>query len=1141
MSRSWLPNSSSSVGLGSPVSPSSRRFQQENQRSPHKDMDSMRGLYSEANRSPKTKQSASPLLGITSSHLKQSSIPQVLKLSKYLLPSSVKIKNDEVSTTEVVTGLGIPGVTQGVQDVHGMSGRIRLQRDDSFEKGFASAGQVWMDQQRQNLQAYEYLCRIGEAKRWIENIIKEAIPSELDLEEVLRDGVILAKLARVFAPDLVPRIFEARRLQFRHSDNYVRFAKFLQRIELPEIFRFELIDLYEKRNIPRVIFCVHALSFLLSNKGLATPMGDLLGKLTFSEDELRHTQKNLDALGSNMPNFNALGQTFDGIKEQETAVQTQKELEAAKLERAIMAVGPSVTCLHAEIKGFHFRAKLAKQFEAFNNYETKIVQLQAQTRGFVTRLLFKQRLAEYHDTIKWLIQIQIASRGAFARMHYRRVQSNHSKFVADGFQTILQAACRGYFTRKHASRERRKLLTFHNSILQVQSLAKGYSMRQHNEISALHLDHMNESISFLQGLLKGHYVRSRRLEFVQTLLRESRNVHTLQSLCSGYFARRRLHLSRKSLNNSTNAITQLQSHARALLQRRVFAQDVLTLETSTRGVVALQARIRGNRQRHILHVKLAKCRSALGTWLEIQSLIRASIVRQRLKSLRAHADHTAPFVIMLQALIRGTYSRKMHASKSTNLWSLNKLVIGIQAHCRGCLIRRKQRVLRDHYQVNVDQVIRAQSIVRAQLQSRAYQLLKMGHDPPFHVLRQFCHLLSDNNSDMKEDVEIDRLRKLTIEAVHWNEDLTRQLEQNEMKIALLVKNKITWDQSTKHSINSGLSSEDLAINLSAVNQSTRRKISLYESIFYLLQTKPKYLARLVGSFYNASHDPAQLDDLFRVIYQLFGYCKEPRERYHFVKLLANTATLEVGYLSSPVDIYSQQATWKDLAQVKIICTTQEQKHLADIFANTKKFLKKDPNLDLECDALKLLEVVIENEEAHSRKQSPRRSLLRAGRAKCLRDPAVQKMHLQVMETICETIESLVSDLIRYSHRVPFCIRFLGRSIYNGLRVQFPDFETDQIISVAGQAIWSVFLEPFLLNPVQTGLVASKVTEIEQQNMEVILKAMRYVVGIETSVETSETFRFLVNHVNAQADRIIQAFEQSKLDRLNADYELTCSS
>ena len=1128
------------MGLGSPVSPTSRRFQQENKRSPQKDMDSMRGLYSEANRSPKTKQSASPLLGITSSHLKQSSIPQVLTLSKYLLPSAVKIKNDDVSTEEVVTGLGIPGVTQGVQDVHGMSGRIRLQRDDSFEKGFASASQVWMDQQRQNLQAYEYLCRIGEAKRWIENTIKEPIPSELDLEEVLRDGVILAKLARVFAPDLVPRIFEARRLQFRHSDNYVRFAKFLERIELPEIFHFELIDLYEKRNIPRVIFCVHALSFLLSNKGLATPMGDLLGKLTFSEDELRQTQRSLDALGSKMPNFNALGQTFDGIKEQETAVQTQKELEAAGFERAIMEAGPSVICLHAEIKGYRFRAKLAKQFEAFSHYDMEIVRLQAQTRGFVTRLLFKQRLAEYHDTIKWVIQLQTAYRGAYARMHYKRVHSTHSKFVADGFQITLQAACRGCFTRKHASRERRKLSTFHNSILQIQSLAKGYAMRQHNEVSALLLDNMNESISFLQGLLKGHYVRSRRLEFVQTLRQESRNVHIQQSLCRGYLARKKLHFSRNLLKNSTNAITQLQSHARALLQRRVFAQDVLTLKTSIRGVVALQARIRGNRQRHALHVKLAKCRSALGTWLEIQSLIRSTIARQSLNSLRAQLDHTAPFVIALQALIRGAYSRKLDASKSTNLLSTNESIIGIQAHSRGCLVRRKQCVLRDHYQVNVHQVIRAQSIVRAKLQSRAYQLLKMGHDPPFHVLRQFCHLLSDNNSDIKEDVEIDRLRKLTIEAVHWNEDLTRQLEQNEMKIALLVKNKITWDQSTKHSISSALSSEDLAMNLSAVNQSTRRKISLYESIFYLLQTKPTYLARLVGSFYNASHDPAQLDDLFRVIYQLFGYCKEPRERYHFVKLLANTAMLEIGYLSSPSDIYSQQATWKDLAQVKIICTTQEQKHLADIFGNTKKFLKKDPNLDLECDALRLLEVVIENEEAHTHKQSPRRPFLRAGRAKCLRDPAVQKMHLQVMETICEITEGLVSDLIRYSYRVPFCIRFLGRSIYNGLRVQFPDFETDQIISVAGQAVWSVFLEPFLLDPIQSGLMASNSTEVEQQNVQVILKAMRYIVGIETSVETSEIFRFLVNHVNAQADRIIQAFEQSKLNS-RPTVGLTCSS
>jgi hypothetical protein len=44
--------------------------------------------------------------------------------------------------------------------------------------------------------------------RWIEVCIKEELPSITDLEEAMRNGVILAKLARFFSKESVRRIFD---------------------------------------------------------------------------------------------------------------------------------------------------------------------------------------------------------------------------------------------------------------------------------------------------------------------------------------------------------------------------------------------------------------------------------------------------------------------------------------------------------------------------------------------------------------------------------------------------------------------------------------------------------------------------------------------------------------------------------------------------------------------------------------------------------------------------------------------------------------------------------------------------------------------------------------------------------------------
>lgn len=129
--------------------------------------------------------------------------------------------------------LHLPGVTEDREDVTGMSGRLRLQKTEDSKSHLASRN--WMDNQRKYLQAYEYLCHIGEAKEWIEECIDEEIPSVIQLEEALRNGVILAKLTRQFAPELVKKLIEAPKLQFRHTDNINYFFKFLDKVGMPSV------------------------------------------------------------------------------------------------------------------------------------------------------------------------------------------------------------------------------------------------------------------------------------------------------------------------------------------------------------------------------------------------------------------------------------------------------------------------------------------------------------------------------------------------------------------------------------------------------------------------------------------------------------------------------------------------------------------------------------------------------------------------------------------------------------------------------------------------------------------------------------------------------------------------------------------
>ena len=134
-------------------------------------------------------------------------------------------------------------ITANPDDVAGIPGRLKLSRDivpstptSSLPTTRLTRG-LWADTQRHHIQAYEYLCHVGEAQQWIEGCLgKELGFGVVDMEESLRNGVVLAKLVKIFQGEaVVRRIYEAPKLDFRHSDNINYFFNFVRHVGLPEV------------------------------------------------------------------------------------------------------------------------------------------------------------------------------------------------------------------------------------------------------------------------------------------------------------------------------------------------------------------------------------------------------------------------------------------------------------------------------------------------------------------------------------------------------------------------------------------------------------------------------------------------------------------------------------------------------------------------------------------------------------------------------------------------------------------------------------------------------------------------------------------------------------------------------------------
>uniref|UniRef100_A0AAQ4PTE4 IQ motif containing GTPase activating protein 2 n=1 Tax=Gasterosteus aculeatus aculeatus TaxID=481459 RepID=A0AAQ4PTE4_GASAC len=219
-------------------------------------------------------------------------------------------------------------------------GRLKQDAVEAIQDDERQSAEEMDERRRQNI-AYEYLCHLEEAKRWMEACLEEDLPPTTELEEGLRNGVFLGKLANFFAPKMVSekRIYDrdqarykSKGLHFRHTDNTVQWLRAMESVGLPKIFYPETTDVYDRKNMPKVVYCIHALSLYLYKLGIAPQIQDLLGKVAFTEEEISNMRSELEKYGIQMPAFSKIG----GILANELSV------DEAALHAAVIAINEAV-------------------------------------------------------------------------------------------------------------------------------------------------------------------------------------------------------------------------------------------------------------------------------------------------------------------------------------------------------------------------------------------------------------------------------------------------------------------------------------------------------------------------------------------------------------------------------------------------------------------------------------------------------------------------------------------------------------------------------------------------------------------------------------------------------------------------------
>ncbi|KAM5472909.1 iqgap-related protein [Microsporum audouinii] len=1137
--------------------------------------------------------------------------------------------------------------------VVGLQGRRRLKRADSVRAGPKSnatsrptgvsawTASNWMDKQRRFLQAYEYLCHIGEAKEWIEDVIQKPIPPIVQLEEALRDGVTLAELVQALYPHRTFRIFYSPKLQFRHSDNIALFFRFLDEIELPEVFRFELIDLYERKNIPKVIHCIHALSWLLFKNGVVDfRIGNLVGQLEFEHHELEQTQRGLDQAGVPMPSFSGMGAKFGAEPEPEPEPEPV-ETEEEKIARELNENETSISDLQTQARGALLRLRLGELMQELWGQEHLLIDLQSRirgdwarqiaeyrlsmqkfatdlqsaARGFIIRLRQKKdqswcKAAEQHilqfqslvraKKAKSEVQLlhtlarkeehgiksfQAAIRGALARKYEndRYEETKDAEGAIQAFQSAIrgmllrrtvhldkgclekkaaavtdiqsivramvtrnriqgekamlasfspkwlkiQSAVRANATRSKVEEDKAMLAKFTPNWLNIQSIVRANAIRNRVEGDKTMLTKFIPNWLDLQSIVRANATRSRVESDKAILARFNPNWLDLQSIIRANASRSKIERERAMLANFSPNWLDLQSISRAIAVRRKIEETKKEFSIHEASITDLQGFIRGQ----LLRANIEACKSALvastdnitliqssvrGFLLRqaqirdmealledseiisrLQGLARAAMLRIDVGDLLSELDAFTNEITQLQALSRAVLVRADVDNVLGELEAEEDMVMELQSLARASMVRQHFAEKQRFYRENMEKVIKVQSFVRGKIQGQAYKSLTSGKNPPVGTIKGFVHLLNDSDFDFDEELEFERLRKTVVQQVRQNEMADQYITQLDIKIALLVKNKITLDEVIKHQKHFGghvgtvLSNSDIAskdpFDLKALNKTSRKKLEHYQELFFILQTQPQYLARVFRRLREQAVSERDCDRIKHLVMGLFGYSQKRREEYYLIKLIVRSVKEEIDHSASLQDYIRCNAFWTKLLAA-YIKTPRDRKFTKDLFGPlVKEAIIDNVDLDLESDPMQIYRSAINNEELRTGKRSRRRPDV--PREEAIRDPETRETfirHLQDLRDIVDQVLALLEDSL---HRLPFGIRFIAQQMYEQLLAKYEEEDRGYILQLVGQWVWKSYLQPALLDPERSGVVERALTQEQKRNLGEIGKVM----------------------------------------------------
>ncbi|KAJ8340322.1 hypothetical protein SKAU_G00349550 [Synaphobranchus kaupii] len=1166
-----------------------------------------------------------------------------------------------------------------------------------------------MDERRQQNMAYEYLCHLEEAKRWMEACLDEELPPTTELEEGLRNGVYLAKLGNFFAPRVVSlkKIYDreqtrykATGLHFRHTDNVIQWLNAMTEKGLPKIFYPETTDIYDRKNMPRCIYCIHALSLYLFKLGLAPQIQDLYGKVDFTEEEINNMKSELEKYGIQMPAFSKIG----GILANELSV------DEAALHAAVIAINdaiengvpegtlaamhnPNAMLVNIDNASAQYyqdtlsqakaekvassRKRIGENSEAERDvYEELLTQaeiqgnvnkvncctthsrsqalglrsLQAENKGwYLTQLsadrenkeqnapgealakdelqngveLANENAATYQKMLQAVERINAAIRAGVAEKTVEELMNPDAQLpqvypsAAELYQqelsSLQQQSTEGSLTHPEllVAVEMLSSVVLINGALDVgdraavwrqlaspvtglSNVEDEYAQRYMDDLMRLKAAAREEGSEYLtwndiqacvdqvNNTVQEEHERIAAIGQINEAMDEGDVQKTLAALqhpaaklsdvdpdVAQHYYDKLLEARREKAhetqdpsavlwldeiqdtvlvsNKDTQEALQFSQAIQVINEARVTSECAPTYQNDLAKVKASKKEEGDNTSEWVKHwVKgghnyYFNLNKGQGTWDEpesflqnntqlnkedIQSVVsgvtsaynreqlwlaneslitklqarcRGYLVRSGQEKRMNFLKAQDPAVTCIQAHWRGYKQRKAFKNRKEFLNDHSEDAVKIQAMVRMHQARKKYKDRLNYFKDHMGDIVKIQAFIRANKARDDYKTLINADDPPMAVVRKFVHLLDHSDQDFQEELDLMKLREEVVTNIRSNQQLENDLNLMDIKIGLLVKNKITLQEVVSHSKkltkkNKGQLSNLMMMNkqrggLKALSKEKRDKLEAYQYLFYLLQTNPTYLAKLI--FQMPQNKSTKFMD--SVIFTLYNYASNQREEYLLLKLFKTALQEEI---KSKVDQIQEIVTGNPTV-IKMVVSfnrgARGQNALRQILAPVVKEIMDDKTLSIKTDPVDIYKSWVNQMETQTGEASKLPYDVTPEQA--MSHEEVRTRLEASIKHMRSVTDKFMSAIIVSVDKIPHGMRFIAKVLKDTLHEKFPDATEDELLKIVGNLLYYRYMNPAIVAPDAFDIIdmsaGGQLTTDQRRNLGSIAKMLQH--------------------------------------------------